>query len=103
MRLRAIIYVPNDEDQRKWDTACLAYCARRGYQVVARVVDGPGQWDQVFAMFKSGEAEVVVVARSLHLPSDRLPRIESVTEDLPRIEDAPRHRRTRIIRRDEEA
>lgn len=102
MRLRAIIYV-SPEDQQKWDAACVEYCSRRGYRVVARVVDGPGRWDEVVNMLKAGEAELVVVASSMHLPPDRMPRIESVTEEISRIEDGPRHRRTRVIRRDEEA
>lgn len=100
MGLRAIIYVPT-VDRQRWEAACFAYCQRHGHEVVALIVDGPGTWDQVFVMFNAGEADIVVVGSSTHPPADRLPRIESVTEELPRSDDAPRQRRTRIIRRDE--
>jgi hypothetical protein len=97
--LRAIIYVPT-VDRERWAAACFAYCQRHGHEVVALVVDGPGRWDQVFTMFAAGEADIVVVGSSDHPPADRLPRIESVTEELPRFGSDPGQRRTRVIRRD---
>lgn len=102
MKARAIIYVPNDVDRDRWEAVCLKYCDRRGYEVVSLVVGGPERWVHITQMLQAYEAEVVVVASQDHLPPNRTPRIESVTEEL-RLDAGPPSRRTRIIRRDEEA
>jgi hypothetical protein len=99
-QIRAIIYVPADERER-WEAVCLDYCQRHGYRVVALMLAGPGKWDSALAMCGAGEADIIVVASNTHLDPNRMPRIESVTEEVPRFTDPPR--RTRIIRRDEEA
>jgi hypothetical protein len=102
-QLRAIIYVPDDEDRDRWEARCLEYCDRRRYRVVALVVGGPERWDDAMDMMYAREADVLVVASKMHLPPDRTPRVEAVTDEFSRIEDGPSHRRTRVIRRDGEA
>jgi hypothetical protein len=82
-RLRAIIFVP-DEERDRWEARCLEYCDRRGYEVVALVVGAPDRWNDAMDMMYAHEADVVVVASKDHLPPDRTPRVESSTEELPR-------------------
>lgn len=80
-RLRAIIYVPDDEDRGRWEDACLKYCDRRGYEVVALVVGGPDRWNDAMDMMYAHEADVVVVASKDHLPPDRTPRVEVINDE----------------------
>lgn len=95
-RLRAVIFVRDDEERSRWEAACLEYCDRCGYEVVSLVV---GDWSAVHQMFAANEADIVVVASKDQLAPDRTPRIESVTEELPKVEDGPRHRRTGRVQR----
>lgn len=72
----AIIFVPPDPAARPWLTICAAYCARRGYHVVAVVAD----WDDVLRLLSHDSIGVVVVGQREHLPPDRAQRLEIVTE-----------------------
>ena len=86
MMLRAIIYVAADGDLIRAETACVEYCERHGYQVVALVVgDGDGQswFHGVVGMLTAHEAELIVVWTRAELPAARLPRLEVVVEEPP--------------------
>lgn len=72
----AIIFVPPGPAARPWLTICAAYCARKGYKVMAVV----SNWDDVQRMLRDDGIEVVVVGRREHLPPDREQRIECVSE-----------------------
>ena len=81
--LRAVIYVPPGVNAEKWQRACLAHCARKGYIVVSLVIDGANlsRWPDVMRMLPD-EADVVVVADMGAMPRDRIPRTEEPpTED----------------------
>ena len=94
-RQRAIIFGP-PEDRERWEAECLAYCERQRYVVVSLIIGGDEKWPAVRDALMTGVADVVVVASKDHLPSDRSPRIESVTEELPAI---PARRRTGRVSR----
>lgn len=88
--LNAIIFVPPDPASRPWLVIDAQYCARKDYQVVAVATD----WNDVLRMLKDDDIDVVVVGRREHLPPDRTPRLEIVTEPPPD-DDPPETRRPR--------
>jgi hypothetical protein len=75
--LRAVIYVPPDVNAEKWQRACLAHCARKGYAVVSLVIDDRKmtRWPDVMRLLPDS-ADVIVVADMAALPRDRVPRVE---------------------------
>lgn len=83
----SIIFVPSDSAAGPWLTICAAYCARKGYTVVAVA----SKWEDVVRLVKDDGIDVVVVGRREHLPADRPWRIETVTEQIPH--DPPERRR----------
>lgn len=85
--LDAIIFVPPDPASRPWLVICAQYCVRCGYHVVAVVSD----WEDVVRMLKDDGIDIVVVGRREHLPPDRTPRLEIITEQSP--DDPPEDRR----------
>lgn len=93
-RLSAIIWVP-EEEQDRWQAVCLDHCEQHRYQVDSVVVGGEEKWPIIFDAFKRGVVDVCVVP-SRSAVQDRLPRLEAVTEELPRI---PAQRRTGRVRR----
>lgn len=94
-QLRAIVYGPV-EDQDRWEPSCVMFCERRGYEVVALVVGGLEKWPAILEALAAGVGDLVVVDSSTHLDPRRLPRIESVTQELPR---TPARRRTGRVSR----
>lgn len=86
----AIIYLPTGLAARAtWQDACAEYCQRRRYLIRAVVAD----WNDVVTMLIEGEADVAVVGRRDHLPRERTPRLDVVTEerlDLPPTQRRPR-------------
>lgn len=72
----ALIFVPPDPAARPWLTICAQYCARKKYTVKAVVSD----WDDVIRLLREDGVEIVVVGRREHLPPQRAPRIECVTD-----------------------
>lgn len=84
--LRAIIYVAADGDVIRAEAACLEYCERHLYEVVALVHGDHAAelWNGgITAMLANGGADVVVVWTRSELPAQRLPRIEVVAEEPP--------------------
>lgn len=77
--LDSIVFVPSDQTARPWLIICAEHCARHGYHMVAVVSD----WDDAWHMLRDGEAQVLVIGQRDHLPPDRLPRIEFVTDVPP--------------------
>ncbi len=75
---QAILFVPFiGPPASRWRDVCAVYCARKKYRVIAVV----SAWADVIAMTQSGHATVVVVGERGHLPPDREPRLEVVTEE----------------------
>ena len=94
---RAISYMRELRD----DCQCREYAAVKGYRVIGVVLDPDGSRIQALQDgVIAGEAEVILTCSRRLLPADRLPRIESVTQELPPFpaEETlrlPRFRRTR--------
>jgi hypothetical protein len=74
----SILFIPSGPGARRWREICAGYCARKKYRIVAIV----SVWSDVVTMTRSGRAGVVVVGDRRHLPRDRVPRIEVVTEEV---------------------
>jgi hypothetical protein len=75
--LDAVIFIPlTDPSARQWAMMCFSHCARSGYTPVAVV----HRWCDILQMILAGARPVVVVAKRDHIPGDRLPRIEVVSE-----------------------
>ena len=94
-RERAIIFGP-PEDRERWEAECLAYCERHDLEVVGLVIGGDEKWPALREAMINGVADLVVVASKDHLPPDRRPRIESVTEEFSAV---PARRRTGRVER----
>lgn len=91
----AILFVPSS-DFRRWLDLCGEYAARHGYTVIAVISD----WDDVQSLAREHSA-VVIAGHRDHLPADRLPRIELVTEEALLPDEAappPTQRRPRFQR-----
>ncbi len=100
---RAVIFVPA-EDWRPHAVQCLEHIERREYEFCGIVRD----WAAIERMRDEGAVDVVVVATREHLPPDRIPRTEAVSDYAPPPAGKPRNagpidqaRRSRLIRRDE--
>lgn len=80
MALRAVIMCPPS-----WMSSCFAYCRRRGY-VVVDVINDMNAWADVLTITRTKEAEVVVISSHDHVDPNRVPRLESITEEIPRLD-----------------
>lgn len=90
--LGAVVFLPPGvPGAGLWTDACGEYIERRGYRLAAVC----GAWGDAVRMVLAGEAEVVVVGRRDHLPADRKPRVEVVTEAASTAENRRRPRRQR--------
>lgn len=86
--IQAVLFVPcAGQNAARWIDACAEHATKRGYKVVSIVK----AWDDVIKMIRAGQATVVVVGRRDHLPRNRTPRLEFVTDSEP--EAAPEQRR----------
>lgn len=75
--LHAIVFVPPGTGSAGvWTDACGEYVQRRGYHLAAVC----SAWADAIRMVINGVADVIVVGRRDHLPRDRKPRVEVVTE-----------------------
>ncbi len=86
MVIRAVIYVPEGRDAKRWKRVCIDYCQRQGYVIVAAVTGGPDggdRWMDLRRMAAAEEFDVLVVGRRDHLPAQRRPRIEAVEDGSP--------------------
>ncbi len=97
--VQAILFVPlAGPSAKRWLRACYDFAARRGYNVVSVVRN----WPDVFEMIRADRATVVVVGRREHLPRERSPRLEVVTEEhassVKGVVVPPQNRR-RVVRR----
>lgn len=72
----AIVLVPHVLHVARYADQCLTYCAERGYSVTGVVTD----WEAATTVFRSGAADITVVARNEHLDPHRKPRLEVVGE-----------------------
>jgi hypothetical protein len=88
-QLRAIIWI-QEEDQDRTEAECLAYCERHNYLVESLIIGGAERWHDVWTMLTTGVADVCVV-HSKDRVRDRLPRLETVTEEFSAV---PSRRRT---------
>ncbi|MFI6819695.1 hypothetical protein ACIBJE_01935 [Micromonospora sp. NPDC050187] len=82
--MRAAIYGPA-RDIGRWHPICAAWCAQRGYDLVA-VVDESGattEWRRVLHMMADRTVDVVVVATLADLPPLRLARVEIIGRGRP--------------------
>jgi hypothetical protein len=79
--LKAVIYLPEGPDMRRWERMCLNWCSSHDYQLVGLVRDNRDQthWQEVQRMMVHGRAEVVVVASYRHLPQNAVPRVEAAS------------------------
>lgn len=75
----AVLFIPPGPSAERWRDLCGSYCHDHRYTIVAIATT----WAAAFAMLISGEASVAVVGRRDHLPPDRTPRLEVVTEPQP--------------------
>lgn len=75
---KAVIYVPAG-DYLQAATECLDALDVAGYELEGIV---RGNWPTAEAMLLDGRVDVVLVADRAHLPVDRTPRVEEVTEAL---------------------
>ena len=73
---RAVMICPFGPDRGLWLDECLEYCKVNDYEAASVA----GAWADACAALASGEADIVVVARPEHLPADRQPRVEIVSE-----------------------
>ena len=82
--LKAVIYLPEGPDKRRWARMCLNWCSSHDYQLVGLVRDDREQtrWPEVQRMMVHGQAEVVVVASYRHLPQNAVPRVEAASRAL---------------------
>jgi hypothetical protein len=78
--LRAIIYCPSSASTARCLRRCRQYCTEAGYSLVAEVDDGTGGWRYVMVLVARGMADIIVVDDRTHLPPDRTPRLEVVSE-----------------------
>lgn len=93
--IQSIVFLPhNVNDAHRWVMACAQYCAMRRYEVVAVV----HTWADAIKIIREGRATVLVTGRHDHLPPDRVPRVEIVTEQ-QHVTAVPPSRR-RPVRRD---
>jgi hypothetical protein len=98
--LRSIIYVPDTPDVERWERLAIQHCETHHYQVVGLVLGRPDDdhWHDVCGLLATDAADVVVVGRRDHLPSQRRPRVEVVGEDAePRNTSGARYRRPRAL------
>lgn len=98
----AVIYLSMapEADLAVWRERCFAHCVREGYSVKSVITGGVEAWDHVLAAVRSGEADVVVIGRREHLPSDRTPRVEEAgVPATVSVATAARSRRARRTRR----
>jgi len=86
--LRCVLFIPSGSGSRQWLAICAAYCETNHYEIIAIAAI----WDDAIAILAAGEASVAVVGRRDHLPPDRTPRIEVVTEQ-PTDDPQPMRRR----------
>lgn len=77
--LRAIIYLR----ELRRDCRCFEYCAAKGYRVVGVIVDPDGSRYQEAREMLGGQAEIIVMCSRADIPPDAIPRLESITQDLP--------------------
>lgn len=85
--LQAVVFLPPGTPAAgQWTDACGEYVERRGYRLAAVC----SAWADAIRMVINGLADVIVVGRRDHLPRDRKPRVEIVTEETA---DAPPTRR----------
>lgn len=96
-KLKAIIWVP-EEDRDRWEARCLDQCQRKGYEVTSLIVGGEERWPIIFDAFKRGVIDVCVVPSRSQFAT-RVPRLEAVTEEIPRVPDQRRTGRVRRWRR----
>lgn len=93
--IRSIVFLPNHVDSQ-WMQVCAAYCTAHRYEIVAVV----HRWRDAMRLMDDGLATVLVTGRPDHLPPDREPRIEVVTEHQPEPESSARRRpKRRLVRR----
>lgn len=78
---RAVILIPAGADADRWRDECWAYCERCGYEVATIVAATADGWRTALEMWAVGQAEVIVAYRRGHLPAERVPRVEIVTEE----------------------
>lgn len=80
--LNAVLFVPcAGPAAARWLKVCGEFADRKGYKVVSIVK----AWDDVVRMVHAGQATIVVVGRRDHLPENRMPRMEVVTETEPQL------------------
>lgn len=84
--LAAVVFRPPGPGSGVWTDACGEYIERRGYRLAAVC----SVWRDVVRLVFDGLADVVVVGRRDHLPRNRRPRVEVITEAQST---ADRHRR----------
>jgi len=73
----AVVFVPaGDPDYARWLMVCGDYCNSRGYEITAVVSD----WADAMTLCTTAGVDIVVTARWDHLPPDRTPRLEIVTD-----------------------
>lgn len=99
---RAVVWVADDPEWERYTRWCVHYCDRKDYVLVAVVEQRMGgQYHDVEGMIMDGRVEVVVVPDRSHLPSERSPRVEVVTEErLNLIEETQQEdRRPEFLRR----
>lgn len=74
--LRCILFIPPCHQFEYWRNVCFSYCVARRYAIVAVATT----WESAQACLLRGDATVAVVGDRSHLPPDRAPRLEVVTE-----------------------
>lgn len=92
--IRSIVFVPTHD--LHWMRVCAAYCAAHSYEIIAVA----HRWRDAVKLINEGRATVLVAGRHDHLPQDREPRIEIVTDQQTTpVADARRRPKRRFVRR----
>lgn len=88
----AVVFLPHGTPSAgRWTDTCGEYIQRRGYRLAAFAT----VWADVVRMVLTGAADVVVVGRRDHLPPDRTPRVEIITDSAPAADRQRRPQRRR--------
>lgn len=75
--LAAVVLVPPGiQGSGLWTDACAEHVQKRGYRLAAVC----SAWADAMRMIFDGIADVIVVGRRDHLPRDRTPRVDVITE-----------------------
>lgn len=91
----ALIMAPAGPRGARWRDECWEYCQRHGYEVIGVVPADVVGWRAAMEAWLTGGVDVLVIRYRSHVPADRVPRVEIISEEEPpRRRPGSRQRRT---------